>query len=145
MRKKDIDGNKRTANQFLRQRAHTCVDVLFVFVPPPPARRSGRPWRTMFTAGAAVCHCRVRTESEKVTTSDDVLRDDWVRRERAEHGAICALGLNGPGLIRLRFKKAGEGSLSTQNKQHLSAMFGRADGGKNASNLQYFLFIFIFF
>lgn len=39
----------------------------------PAARRSGRPWRTMLTAGVAVCHCRVRMGSENVTTSDDVL------------------------------------------------------------------------
>lgn len=94
--------------QFLRQWGHV-LHRRFGSVFFPTARRSGRPWRTMFTAGVAVCHCRVRMGSENVTTSDDVLWDDWVGRERTEHGAICAFGLNSPGLIRLRFKWGGGG------------------------------------
>lgn len=112
----------------------------FFCCPPPPlfspVRRRRRRLPTMFTAGVAVCHCRVRLGSEKVTTSDDVLCYDLVRRERAEHRAICALYLNSQDLIKLILKRERKKN-ATVNKQYLGDMLGRADESRNVSNLHY--------
>lgn len=103
----------------------------------PFVRRSGRPLKTMFTAGVAVCHCRVRRGSENVTRSDDVLWDDWVRREWTENKAICVFALNNQGRMSLIFKRVGGGSL---HREQVVPQWHVWSGqwGQNVSRLCYF-------